>query len=62
MFLRAVWTLILMALIHCKWQASGVMQYFSKSTAIKKQIHLPVGWPKGDSVFSKLSFLGDLFY
>ncbi len=42
------------------WWASDVMQNFSKFI-MKEQTHLHVGWPEGESVFSKFSFLGELF-
>ncbi len=37
------------------------MLNFSKSDVMKKQTHLHLGWPEGESIFSKFSFLGELF-
>ncbi len=52
---------ILMAPIHCR-RSSDLMLHFSKSVnPMKKQIHLHLEWPKGEYIFSKLSFLGELF-
>ncbi len=45
MFLSAVWTLILMAPIHCR--GSDVMLNFSKSVLMKKQTRLYFEWPEG---------------
>ncbi len=44
--LSAVWTLILMAPIHCSGSTSEqVMLNSSKSVRIKQQTHLYLGWP-----------------
>ncbi len=43
------------------WCGSDVMLNFPKSVLMKKQTHLYLGWPEGKSIFSKLSFLGELF-
>ncbi len=44
------------------WSASDVMLNFSKSVLMKKQIHLILELPEGKGdVFSKISFLGELF-
>ncbi len=59
MRLSSVWTLFLMAPIHC-W-ASDVLLNLSKSIQIKKQTHLYIGWPEGEYIFSKFSFFGELF-
>ncbi len=37
------------------WWASDIL------LLMKKQIHLHLGWPKGEHFFSKLKFLGELF-
>ncbi len=45
--------------IHCvsKWWNAT----FSKSALLKKQTHLHLGWPEGEYIFSKFSFLGELY-
>ncbi len=40
--------------------ASDVTTHFSKYSPMK-QIHLYLGWPEGEYIFSKSSFLGELF-
>ncbi len=63
MFLSAVWTLILMAPVHCRGSIEEhVMIDFSKSVLMKKQTHLHLGWPEGEYTFSKFSFLGVKYY
>ncbi len=37
------------------------MLNFSKSVLKKKQIHLHLGWPEREYIFSKLKFLDELF-
>ncbi len=45
MFLSAVWMLILMAPIYCRWSiGEQVMEYISPNM-MKKQTHLHLGWP-----------------
>ncbi len=34
---------------------------FSKCVLMKKQTHLHIGWPEGEYIFSKCSFLCELF-
>ncbi len=46
--------------IHC-WASDGMLN-LSKSVLIKKQTHLHLGWPEGMHIFSKISFLGELFF
>ncbi len=41
------------------WWTSDVMLTFSKSVQMKKQTHLHLGWPEGEYIFSKFSFLSD---
>ncbi len=43
------------------WWASDVMLHFSKSAHMKKQTHLHLGWPKGETFFRKFSFLAERF-
>ncbi len=45
--------------IHC-W-ASDIMLHFSKSVLMNKKTNLHLGWPEGEDIFSKFSFLGELF-
>lgn len=53
LFLSFVWTLILMAPIHCKGSIGG--QVISKLVPMTKQIVQHLGWPEGEYVFSILS-------
>ncbi len=50
MFLSAVWTLILMAPIHCRGSMGEevIMLNFSKSALMKKQTHLHLRWPEDE--------------
>ncbi len=41
------------------WWVSDVMLHFSRSLPMKKQTHPHLGWPKGEYIFSKFSFLGE---
>ncbi len=65
MLLSAVWTLILTAPIHCRGSiGEQVLEYyvhFSQSVPMKKQTHLHLGYAEGEYIFSKFSFLGELF-
>ncbi len=48
----------------CWWHpftAKDLQRNFSKSVPIKKQTHVHLGWHGGGSIFSKFSFLGELF-
>ncbi len=59
MFLSAVWTLILMAPIHCRGSISEQVMYISpKLFWWKKLTRLYLGWPERKYIFSKFSFLG----
>ncbi len=50
--LSAVWTLILTAPIHCRGStAEQVMQCYISPNLMKKQTHLHLGWPEGESMF-----------
>ncbi len=61
MLLSAVWTLILTAPIHCRASiAEEVMECYISTNLMKKQTHLHLGWPEGEDIFSKFSFLGEL--
>ncbi len=63
MFLSAVWTLILTAPIHCTGSiGEQVMQCYIYPNLMKKQTHLHLGWPEDEYIFSKFSFLGELFF
>ncbi len=50
MYLSAVWTLILMAPIHCRGWARDVRHIFSKSVLMKKQTHIHLGWTEGEDI------------
>ncbi len=41
--------------------SKGCNANFSKSVPMKKQTHLHLGWHEGEYIFSKFSFLGELF-
>ncbi len=43
------------------WWARDVMLHFYKSVMLKKQTHLHLGWPEGEYICSKFSFLGKPF-
>ncbi len=43
------------------WWKSDVMLHFSKYVLMKKQTHLHLGSPEGKYIFSKFSFLDELF-
>ncbi len=43
------------------WWASDMMLNFSKSVLMKRQNHLYLGWPEGESIFSRFLLLGELF-
>ncbi len=62
MFLSAVWTLILTAPIHCRLyigeQASKFLHVSFNEETNSSTVHL--GWPEGEYIFSKCSFLGKL--
>ncbi len=45
--------------IHC-WAGDGML-HFSKSVLMKKQTPLHLGWPEAEYIFSKFSFLSELF-
>ncbi len=63
MYLSAVWSLILMAPIHCSGSIDeqvDVMLKFSKSVLIKKHTHLHLGWPESEYIFSQFKFLTKL--
>ncbi len=57
MILSAVWTLTLTAPIHCRGSIDEQVIQTSKSVPMKKQTHLHLEW----HIFSKFSFLGELF-
>ncbi len=64
MLLSAVWTLILMAPIHCGGSiGEQVILNLSKSDQIwkNKTLILHLGWPEGEYILSKFSLLGELF-
>ncbi len=62
MFLSAVWTLILTAPIHCRGStAEQVMECYISPNLMKKQTHPNLAWLEGVHIFSKFSFLGELF-
>ncbi len=50
---------------HSFWRhpftAEQVMQCYISPNLMKKQTHLLLGWPEGEHIFSKFSFLGELF-
>ncbi len=55
-FFSAVWTLILTA--PSDWRVRDVIQNFSKSVLMKKQTHIHLEWPEGESIsFSKCDCL-----
>ncbi len=43
------------------WWESDMMVNFSKSVLMKRQNHLHLGWPEGESIFSRFLLLGELF-
>ncbi len=62
MFLSAVWTLILTAPIHCRASiAETLMQCYISPNLMKIQTHLHLKWPEHEHIFSKFSFLYELF-
>ncbi len=60
MFLSAVWTHSVgtHSMQRIYWWANDAMLHFSKSIVMKKLTHLHLGWPEGEYIFSKCSFLG----
>ncbi len=62
MCLSAVWTLILTAPIHCRASiAETLMQWHISTNLMKKQTHPNLGCPEDEHIFSKCSFLVELF-
>ncbi len=62
MFLSSVCTLIMTAPIHFRGCiAETVKQCYISPNLMKKQTHPNLGWPEGEDIFSKCSFLGELF-
>ncbi len=57
MFLSAIWTLILTAPIHCTGYTDQWLQWCNFSKSVPKSLV----WPESEYIFSKSSFLGELF-
>ncbi len=62
MFLMFLSNLILTAPIHCRWSiGEQVIEWHISPNLMKKQTHLHLGWPWGNDIISKFSFLVELF-